>query len=243
MHIRSLCFLHDTFPTGTCYPFSLDVFKKTDLLAFSRPVTFFIGENGTGKSTLLRAIASCCTIHIWEEHEGLRDPKNRYEDLLHHSLRIEWADGKVPGSFFASENFRHFAEALDQWGMADAGCLDYFGTSSLIVKSHGQSHMTFFRNRFARKGLYLLDEPENALSPKRQLELLGLLRQLATRGDVQFIIATHSPILLALPEAEIYSFDTSPIRMVRYEDTDYYRIYRDFLDNRTKYMEGTEHFF
>jgi predicted ATPase len=219
MHIRSLRFLHDTFPTKTWYPFSLDVFKKTDLLGFSRPVTFFIGENGTGKSTLLRAIASCCAIHIWEEHEGKRDPKNRYEDLLHQSLRIEWADGKVPGSFFSSENFRHFA------------------TRSLIVKSHGQSHMTFFKNRFARRGLYLLDEPENALSPKRQLELLGLLRQLATRGDVQFIIATHSPILLALPEAEIFTFDTSPIRKVRYEDTDYYRVYRDFLDNRGKYLD------
>jgi predicted ATPase len=238
MHIRSIRFLHDTFPTGTWYPFSLDVFKKTDLLAFLRPVTFFIGENGTGKSTLLRAIASCCTIHIWEEHVGLRDPKNRYEDLLHQSLRIEWADGKVPGSFFASENFRHFAEALDQWGRADAGCLDYFGKSSLIVKSHGQSHMAFFKNRFAKKGLYLLDEPENALSPKWQLELLRLLREFSLRRDVQFIIATHSPILLALPEAEIYSFDAAPIRKVEYEDTDYYRIYRDFLDNRAKYMDS-----
>lgn len=237
MHIRSLRILHDTFPTGAFYPFSLDVFKKTDLIAFSRPVTFFIGENGTGQSTLLRAIAGCCQIHIWEEHEGRRDPENRYEDLLHRSLRIQWADGKVPGSFFSSENFRHFAEALDHWGRANAGCLDYFGARFLIVKSHGQSHMTFFTNRFAKKGLYLLDEPENALSPRRQLELLGLLRQLSARGDVQFIIATHSPILLALPVAEIYTFDTSPIKKVRNEDTDYYRIYRDFLDNRAKYLD------
>jgi predicted ATPase len=147
-------------------------------------------------------------------------------------------DGKVPGSFFASEIFRHFAEALDQWGRADSGCLDYFGKSSLIVKSHGQSHMAFFENRFARKGLYLLDEPENALSPKRQLELLQLLRHLSLQGDVQFIIATHSPILLALPEAEIYSFDAAPIQRVLYEDTDYYRIYRDFLANRAKYLDG-----
>lgn len=124
-------------------------------------------------------------------------------------------------------------------GRADAGCLDYFGRSSLIVKSHGQSHMAFFKNRFARKGLYLLDEPENALSPKRQLELLGLLRQFSLRGDVQFIIATHSPILLALPEAEICSFDDGPIHRVAYEETDYYRIYRDFLNNRGKYLDGS----
>ena len=238
MHIRSLSFLHDTFPSDTCYPFSLDVFRKTGTLVFLKPVTFFIGENGTGKSTLLQAIARGSGIHIWQEHEGRRDAKNLHEDQLHQSLRIEWTDGKVPGSFFASEIFRHFAEALDQWGKADSGCLDYFGKSSLIVKSHGQSHMAFFENRFARKGLYLLDEPENALSPKWQLELLQLLRQLSLRGDVQFIIATHSPILLALPEAEIYSFDAAPIWKVEYEDTDYYRIYRDFLNNREKYMDG-----
>jgi predicted ATPase len=239
MHIRSLSFLHDTFPAGTWYPFSLEVFQKTGLLEFHKPVTFFIGENGTGKSTLLQAIARGSGIHIWEEHEGRRDAKNLHEDKLHRSLRIEWTDGKVPGSFFASEIFRHFAEALDQWGRADAGCLDYFGNSSLIVKSHGQSHMAFFKNRFAKKGLYLLDEPENALSPKWQLELLQLLRRFSLRGDVQFIIATHSPILLALPEAEIYSFDTAPISLVAYEDTDYFRIYRDFLNNRAKYLDGS----
>jgi predicted ATPase len=237
MHIRSLTFLHDTFPADARYPFSLEVFKKTGTLAFHQPVTFFIGENGSGKSTLLRAIARSCSIHIWEEREGRRDPKNLHEDRLHYSLRIGWTDGRVPGSFFASELFRHFAEALDQWGMTDSGCLHYFGDVSLVLKSHGQSHMSFFENRFNRKGLYLLDEPENALSPKRQLELLRLLRQFSLRGDVQFIIATHSPILLALPEAEIYSFDTSPIRKVEYEDTDYYRIYRDFLNNREKYLD------
>lgn len=108
--------------------------------------------------------------------------------------------------------------------------LDYFGSKPLIVKSFGQSHRAFFEHGFARKGLYLLDEPENALLPKWLMELLRLLRQQSKREDVQFIIATHSPILLALPEAEIYSFDTVPIHRVAIEDTDYYRIYRDFLD-------------
>ncbi len=237
MHIRSIQLLHDTFPTRNCYPFNLEIFQKTDTLEFLRPVTFFIGENGTGKSTLLRAIANGCSIHIWEEQEGNRDPRNKYEDLLYRSLRINWEDRKVPGSFFASEIFRHFAEVLDGWSIADPGCLDYFGNSSLVVKSHGQSHMTFFEGRFRRKGLYLLDEPENALSPKMQLRLLGLLKQLIRKGDVQFMIATHSPILLAFPDAEIYSFDDIPIRKVMYEDTDYYRIYRDFLTDRAKYLD------
>ncbi|OPX61935.1 MULTISPECIES: AAA family ATPase [unclassified Methanoregula] len=236
MHIRSLTFLHDRFPEGDCYPFNLAVFTSTEKIAFNTPVTFFIGENGTGKSTLLRAIARNAGIHVWEEHEGRRDSRNLHEDLLHQVLRIEWSEGKVTGSFFASEHFRHFAEALDQWSRADAGCLDYFGSTSLIVKSHGQSHMAFFENRFARKGLYLLDEPENALSPKRQLELLHLLRGFSKRGDAQFIIATHSPLLLALPEAEIFSFGKAPIQKVTYEDTDYYQVYRDFLIGREKYL-------
>jgi predicted ATPase len=237
MHIRSLSFLHDAFPSVKCYPFSLEVFRKTDRLEFSQPVTFFIGENGTGKSTLLQAIARACSIHIWEEHEGLKDPDNLWENRLHQFLRIEWTDGKVTGSFFASEIFRHFAEVIDTWKSADPGCLDYYSTGSPVLKSHGQSHMSFFATRFRRKGLYLLDEPENALSPMKQLELLQLLGELSRRGDVQFIIATHSPILLAFPAAEIYRFDASPIRKVAYEETDYFRIYRDFLNNRAKYLE------
>ena len=237
MHIQSLCLLHDTFPTRNFYPFNLEIFQKTEGIEFTRPVTFFIGENGSGKSTLLRAIARSCSIHIWEEHEGTKDRNNRYEDLLHQSIRITWTDGKVTGSFFASEIFRHFAEILDQWGMADADTVKYFGDGTLVVKSHGQSHMNFFETRFKRKGLYLLDEPENALSPRMQLELVRLLIQFSKRGDVQFIIATHSPIILACPDAEIFSFDGPSIRKVSYEDTDYFQIYRDFLTNREKYLD------
>lgn len=236
MHITRLCFLHDTFPTTEHYPFNLEIFTKTGCLEFSRPVTFFIGENGTGKSTLLSAIARTCGIHIWEEKPRIRYHPNRYEDALFHCIDITWRDGRVPGSFFAAEIFRHFAEILDEWAANDPGSLKYFGNNSLLEKSHGQSHMAFFSSRFNREGLYLLDEPENALSPKLQLELLRLFRRFTSQGRVQFIVATHSPILLACPDAEIYSFDHIPMKKIAYEDTDYYKIYRDFLQNREKYL-------
>ena len=96
--------------------------------------------------------------------------------------------------------------------------------------------MAYFRNRFRIRGLYLLDEPETALSPRMQISLLSLLREMSSTGTAQFIIASHSPILLAYPDADIFSFDSAPVRKVRYEDTDYYQVYRDFLNDRRKYL-------
>jgi len=107
-----------------------------------------------------------------------------------------------------------------------------------VQKSHGQRHMAYFSNRFRIKGLYLLDEPENALSPRKQIALLKLLHEMSGSGNAQFIIASHSPILLAYPHADIFSFDHSPIRKVKYEKTEYFRIYKDFLDNRERYLSG-----
>lgn len=236
MYISHVRILGDSFPTTEYYPFSLDVFRKTGCLRFGKPVTFFAGENGTGKSTLLRAIARNCGIHIWEEEGRAHLARNRYEDELHRFIRVGWCGEKVPGSFFASEIFSHFAGILDDWAAADPGVLRYFGNASLRERSHGQSHMAFFSSRFAIRGLYLLDEPENALSPKRQIEFLKLLRRCTADGTAQFIIASHSPIILAYPDAEIYSFDRIPVEKVAYEDTEYFRVYREFLDDRGKFL-------
>jgi predicted ATPase len=236
MHVKKVRILQDTFPTREHYPFNLGIFSRTPEIPLSRPVTFFIGENGTGKSTLLRAIAQNCGIFIWEETGRARFHHNPHENDLYRHICVDWIQEAVPGSFFSSEIFRYFAQALDEWALADPDLLSYFGNESLIEKSHGQSHMAFFRNRFQREGLYLIDEPENALSPKMQIVLLKVFRDLSSTGDAQFIIATHSPILLAYPDAEIFSFDHIPIRKVEYEDTDYFRIYRDFLNNRDTYL-------
>jgi predicted ATPase len=236
MHLTRLTLLADQFPTDKHYPFHLAVFRETRSVAFSSPVTFFIGENGTGKSTLLEAMAHKCGIHIWRGIERKRFEANPYEDALHWFIEVEWTDGMVPGSFFSSGIFRTFAESLDEWAAASSKILDYFGGKSLMTQSHGQSLMSFFKARYKIKGLYLLDEPETALSPKTQLELLTLLRDMSQAGHAQFIIATHSPILMACPGAQIYSFDSHPVKRVDYEDTEHYQVYKGFMENRKKFL-------
>ncbi|MBN2131807.1 MAG: AAA family ATPase [Sedimentisphaerales bacterium] len=231
MHLKSVRFHPDLYPTREHYPFNLGIFHQGTGLAFDSPVTFFVGENGTGKSTLLEAIARRAGIHIWREGERTRCVVNLYEDKFYRCVSIEWVDGMVPGSFFGSSVFQDFARILDEWAATDPGLLDYFGGKSLLTQSHGQSIMSFFKARYAIRGLYLLDEPETALSPRTQLALLDLLTKMGAAGHAQFLIATHSPILLSCPGATIYSFDHTPIAPLSYEETDHYRIYRAFMSD------------
>ena len=238
MHLKRITFLSDKYPDRGVYPFNIPNFTNTDSLPLDNAVTFFVGENGTGKSTLLKAIARKCDVHIWEPVGGGRLRVNRYEEQLYRFIDIEWRDGPVPGSFFASEIFNTFAQVLEECAISSTEHLKYFGGKSLITQSHGQSHMSFFKSRYRIKGIYFLDEPENALSPKRQLELLRVLKEMSRNGRAQFIIATHSPIILASSQATIYSFDTLPIKKIDYENTNHYRIYKDFLNNRKQYQES-----
>ncbi|MCD6342629.1 MAG: AAA family ATPase, partial [Spirochaetaceae bacterium] len=157
---------------------------------------------------------------------------NPYEEALYRCLGVKWTGVPVPGAFFGSEIFKDFTLLLDEWASTDPGQLKYFGGKSLVSKSHGESMMSYFRSRYAIKGLYLLDEPETALSPRSQLDLMKIIRENSEAGHAQFIITTHSPILLSFPGARIYSFDKSPLQTVKYEETDHFRLYRDFFNQR-----------
>lgn len=232
MHLRSVTCHPGEYPTDEWYPFNLPIFRETDRINFETPVTLFVGENGTGKSTMLEALARKCGIHIWRDPERGRVCYNPYEGTFHEFISVEWTDGRVPGSFFSASVFQDFIESLDEWAVNDPGQLKYFGGESLVTKSHGQSIMAFLSARCRIKGLFLFDEPEAALSPKTQIKLLDVVTEMAAAGHAQFIIATHSPILLSCSGATIYSFDHSPVRPVAYQDTDHYRIYKDFLTSK-----------
>ncbi len=228
-HIQKVTIHSDKFPVTNQYPFNLELLHATSEIHLISPVTFLVGENGTGKSTFLEALSRACRIHIWEGEQRARLHGNPYEKRLYTCLQVKWTNGPVPGSYFASETFKHFSQMVDEWAVTDPGALSHFGSKSLVEQSHGQSHMAFFRNRYGIKGLYFLDEPENALSPARQLELVQILHAAGSGGHAQFVIATHSPLLLSLPGARILSFDGSPVSEIKYRDTAHYQVYRDFF--------------
>ncbi|MFZ7111686.1 MAG: AAA family ATPase [Desulfatiglandales bacterium] len=237
MHITKVMFYPEKFPNHQVYPFNQAVFQQTRELVFSSPLTFFVGENGTGKSTLLKALVHKCGIHIWRDTERRRFDHNPYEEDLYKYIDVKWSDGRVPGAFFSSEIFRYFAQYLDEWAAAGPAILDYFGGKSLMTQSHGQSLMSYFKTRYRIKGLYIVDEPETALSPRSQLELLKVLEEMSGAGHAQFIVATHSPILMACPGAEIYDFNAVPIEPISYEETAHYQVYKGFFENKRPSIE------
>jgi predicted ATPase len=237
LHIDEIKISNKNFPVLDEYPFNIPALQDPTTIELRQPVTFFIGENGSGKSTLLRSIAVRCGIHIWQDVERARFRPSKYENEFYRFVSVHWCKGNVPGSFFGSQFHHYFAQSLDEWANSDPGQLNYFGGNSLLSMSHGQSLLAYFQNRYLTKGIYFLDEPETALSPQSQISLVKLIQRMSQAGHAQFLIASHSPILLACPEATIYSLDFQEIKPVEYEETEYFKIYHDFLNNRTGYFE------
>ena len=226
--IRSLAIDWSGIP-GDSYLRRIPAIAGLDTLAFHRNVSFLVGENGTGKSTLLEAIAIAYGFN--PEGGTLNYRFSTYDDAsaLAGALRLSKGIRRArSGYFFRAESFFNLASKAAEYD-AERGRPSY-GATGLHEQSHGESFLSFFQT-FDGPGLYLMDEPEAALSPQRQLTLLLHMIRLS-RGDAQFIVATHSPILLGLPGAEILSFDDDGIRPCAWEDTESYRVTRLFIERR-----------
>jgi predicted ATPase len=214
------------------YPFSIPAVANLEKIAFHPDVTFFVGENGAGKSTVLEAIALALG---YSPEGGTRNVRLETTDSvskLHQYIGLTKSyRSPTDGYFLRAETFFNLATYMDQ-----TGYLGGYGGISLHQRSHGEAFLTLLTDKFRGRGLYLLDEPEAALSPNRQLAALAAIDHLV-KDQSQFIIATHSPILLAYPRAKIILFDDSGVSEMKYEETEHFLITRDFLNHYQKRME------
>jgi predicted ATPase len=230
--LASLELLRSRIEQGDAYPFTVPAIASLETLEFSRSrVTFFTGENGSGKSTLLEAIALSYGLSL----EGGNRNFAFQADLpkadtypLATALKLAYRPYRSgEGFFFRAETLHQLATRIGELDVQDG-----YGSRSLHTRSHGEASMAVLDHKFRRSGLFLLDEPEAALSPQRQLSFLLLIHDTVREyGDAQFIISTHSPILLATPEAQILSFDGGRIAPIAYEDTPAYTLTRRFLND------------
>ena len=246
------------------FPFSVPVIHELSSLEFPTPVTFFVGENGSGKSTLLEGIASAAGLPVVGSADMAADATLDAQRQLGGALKLTWSRRTNRGFFLRAEDFFGFAKRLSamraefkqrisdleveyaersDWakglamGPARASLADMeqrYGVD-LDANSHGQSFLRLFQSRFVPGGLYLLDEPEAPLSPQSQLGLMAMMTGMLAEG-AQFIIATHSPMLLAFPGAQIYSFDRTPVEEVAYDELEHVVLTREFLKEPGRYL-------
>src|SRR5918998_1114982 len=244
------------------FPFALPVVKKFKEIKFRSPVTFFVGENGSGKSTVLEALAACVGSVVVGGEDVRADKTLGHARALAAQLKLTWSKRTHRGFFLRAEDFFNFTRRVNQTGAELEEMAGEFEREGLKgyglrlaqgvvrgqrreltsrygedadARSHGESFLNLFQSRFVPGGLYLLDEPEAPLSPQRQLALLSMLKDMAGR-DSQFVVATHSPILMACPGASILNFDRSPVREIPYDETDHVALTRAFLNNPETFL-------
>lgn len=218
------------------YPYNIKAYKDIFSIDLDNNVTFFVGENGSGKSTLLEAIATKCNFNTIGGKDSIIED-NVIKKSLSDIIKLSWLPKVNNGFFFRAETLYNFACYIDELKNDDFRAYLPYGGKSLHEQSHGQAFLSLFSNRFSQKGMYILDEPESALSPMNQIVFLNIIKELEKSNNAQFIICTHSPILMAYMGAKIYSFDSNPLSVISYEETDHYKITKDFLMNRERYFK------
>lgn len=238
-YITGLEVLRDRLPADS-YTLAIPALRSLENLDFPCPVTFFTGENGSGKSTLLEAVA---VAYGFNPEGGTRNfqfsTRDTHSDFSS-ALRLRKGVKKPQDGFFLrAESFYNVASKVDDYAAESIGrinYLDYYGGRSLHCQSHGESFLALMQNRFHGNSIFILDEPEAALSPQRQLTALLMIGRLAKEGS-QFIIATHSPILLGLPGAQILCFDDGDLHPITYEETEVYQVMEMFINSRKVLLE------
>ena len=237
--LKKITLLRERVANWEEYPFNIPVIRNFKELELRSRICFFVGENGSGKSTLLEAIAYHCGFgreggskHIQVE---IAPEHNNPVSRLSSAMRLAWSNKILNGFFFRAESFFNIATYIEQLGPK---ALEPYGGKSLHIQSHGEALLALFENRFFKRGFYLMDEPEAALSPQRQLSFLLILDNLLKAGpEVQVIVATHSPIILSYPGAQILSFDRKKLEEIKYEQTASYQVVSGFLKNPELYLK------
>lgn len=226
--LRHIELMREKVPDWSAYPFAIPAVSKLPRLELNPQVTFFVGDNGSGKSTLIEAIAIKAGFNPEGGTKNFTTALRPSESNLHEYLRLARGARREAGGFFLR------AETMFNVSTEAEGYREY-GWEDLHDKSHGEAFLWVAVNRFRDRGLFILDEPESALSPQRQLALLGRMHQLVSKGS-QFIISTHSPILMAYPDATIYSLSRGGIEQVSYRDTEHYAVTKTFLQDPDKML-------
>lgn len=239
--LRSLRLLRAEVPSFDAYPFSLPAVRELFELTFHPSVTYLVGENGSGKSTLLEAIAVASGFNPEGGSRNFAFNTHASHSELHRFLRLSRGYKRPKdGYFLRAESFYNVAseiERLDEDPLGGPPIKSYYGGASLHAQSHGESFMALLTKRLNGPGLYIFDEPEAALSPSRQLAALVRIHQLVKCG-AQFIIATHSPILMAYPDSQIFLLGGDVIRPVSYDETEHFSVTRDFLNDHRRMLRA-----